>query len=281
MIPYGKPVLTAESGEPGAARPTPWIITLFGMYARLGDDWLPIAAVVSLMADLGVDGQAVRSSISRLKRRGILTGERRDGVAGYSLAEPALQLLAEGDVRIFQHDRASLGDGWVLVAFSVPETDRDRRHELRTTLTRLGFGTVTAGVWVAPGHLAAPVREAVERRGLSAYVDVFAGRHLAFGDLAAKVRRWWNLTELTALYDEFLKRYEGLPAAATPLGAFRAYVPMLTQWRRLPYRDPGLPLELLPPGWNGVAAGHVFDTLHKELRPAADEHALAVIRARG
>jgi phenylacetic acid degradation operon negative regulatory protein len=274
VIPYGKPVLTAETAEPG--KPTPWIITLFGMYARIDDNWLPIGAVVSLMADLGVDGTAVRSSISRLKRRGILIGEKRAGVAGYSLAEPALRLLAEGDVRIFQHDRAGLGDGWVVVVFSVPESDREKRHELRTTLTRLGFGTVTAGVWVAPGHLAEPVREAVDRRGLSAYVDVFSGRHLAFGDLPAKVRQWWNLTELATLYDEFLQQYDGLPAAESPLEAFRTYVPMLTQWRRLPYRDPGLPLELLPPDWNGIAAAQLFDTLHKELRPAADRHWLTI-----
>ena len=176
--------------------------------------------------------------------------------------------------------RASAGDGWVVVVFSVPESDRERRHELRTTLTRLGFGTVTAGVWVAPGHRAGPVREAVDRRGLSAYVDVFSGRHLAFGDLRAKVREWWNLTELAALYDDFLQRYAGLEPAATPLDAFRAYVPMLTQWRRLPYRDPGLPLELLPPDWNGVAAGRLFDTLHRRLRPAADEHA-GRLRRRG
>jgi phenylacetic acid degradation operon negative regulatory protein len=275
VIPYGRPVLTADPAEPG--RPTPWIITLFGMYARLDHNWLPIGAVVSLMADLGVDGTAVRSSISRLKRRGILIGEKRSGVAGYSLAEPTQRLLAEGDVRIFQHDRAGTGDGWVMVVFSVPESDREKRHELRTTLTRLGFGTVTAGVWVAPGHLSEPVREAIDRRGLTAYVDVFAARHLAFGDLPTKVREWWDLTELAALYDEFLQRYNGLPPAATALEAFRTYVPMLSQWRRLPYRDPGLPLDLLPPGWNGVAAGHLFDTLHKDLRPAADEHAFRTI----
>jgi phenylacetic acid degradation operon negative regulatory protein len=275
VIPYGRPVLTADPAEPG--RPTPWIITLFGMYARLDDNWLPIGAVVSLMADLGVDGTAVRSSISRLKRRGILIGEKRSGVAGYSPAEPTQRLLAEGDVRIFQHDRAGTGDGWVMVVFSVPESDREKRHELRTTLTRLGFGTVTAGVWVAPGHLSEPVREAIDRRGLTAYVDVFAARHLAFGDLSTKVREWWDLTELAALYDEFLQRYDGLPPAATALEAFRTYVPMLSQWRRLPYRDPGLPLDLLPPGWNGVAAGHLFDTLHKDLRPAADEHAFRTI----
>jgi phenylacetic acid degradation operon negative regulatory protein len=273
MIPYGGGVDASESGKP-----TPWIITLFGMYARLDDNWLPIGPVVSLMADLGVDGTAVRSSISRLKRRGILIPGKRGGVAGYALAQPTLRLLAEGDVRIFQHDRAGTGDGWVVVVFSVPESDREKRHELRTTLTRLGFGTVTAGVWVAPGHLAEPVRDAVDRRGLSAYVDVFAARHLAFGDLTSKVREWWNLDELAALYDEFRQHYEGLPPAETPLEAFRTYVPMLTQWRRLPYRDPGLPLELLPPDWNGVAAGHLFDTLHKELRPAADEHAFQGLR---
>jgi phenylacetic acid degradation operon negative regulatory protein len=275
-MPYGVPVTTPEQEEAGG-RPTPWIITLFGMYARLHDNWLPIAAVVSLMADLGVDGQAVRSSISRLKRRGILVSERRGATAGYTLAEPTLRLIAEGDVRIFEHARATVADGWVVVAFSVPESDRERRHELRATLTRLGFGTVTAGVWVAPGHQFAPVRDALERRGLSAYADLFAGEHVAFGDLSAKVRQWWNLAELADLYDDFLGRYGGLPPAPTPLDAFRTYVPMLTQWRRLPYRDPGIPLALLPPDWNAVAAAELFDELHQELRPAADKHAVPVL----
>ena len=261
-----------------ADRPTPWIVTLFATYARAHDNWLPIAAVVALMADLGVDGPAVRSSISRLKRRGVLAGERRDGVAGYALSGDTLELLAEGDVRIFRHHRASVDDGWVVVMFSVPEAERDRRHELRTSLTRLGFGTVTAGVWVAPGHLSTVVRAALDRRGLSPYADVFAGRHVAFGDLAAKVRRWWDLAELDALHGDFLAQYAGLAAPASPVEAFRAYVPMLTSWRRLPYRDPGIPLALLPPGWTGVAAGELFDTLHRALQPPADEHALAVIR---
>jgi phenylacetic acid degradation operon negative regulatory protein len=279
------PVIAGHQADLGAprgqdGRPAPWIITLFAMYARTHDNWLPIAAVVTLMADLGVDGQAVRSSISRLKRRGILVSERRGTAAGYALPENSLEMLAEGDVRIFQHDRATADDGWVVVVFSVPESEREKRHELRTSLTRLGFGTVTAGVWVAPGHLSSPVREALSRRGLSAYIDIFTGRHLAFGDLSAKVQQWWNLTELASLYDDFLAQYDGLPQrspAPTPFEAFRTYIPMLTQWRRLPYRDPGIPLAMLPRDWNGVAAGELFDKLHQDLRPSADRHALSVI----
>ena len=261
------------------------IVSLFGLYARAEGNWLSVASVVALMAGLGADGQAVRSSVSRLKRRDVLRSERRDGAAGYSLTGPTLEILAEGDVRIFERARATTGDGWLVVVFSVPESERDKRHALRTTLTRLGFGTAAPGVWVAPGSVAAEARQTLERRGLAGYVDIFGGEYLAFGDPRSKVRAWWDLDELTELYADFLRRYrpelERVSAhGTTPETAFRCYVPMLTQWRRLPYRDPGLPLSLLPAGWNGVTAGDLFGELNDALRAPAREHAMAVVHDR-
>src|SRR5262249_14115932 len=152
-----------------------------------------------------------------------------------------LQMLAEGDARIFERSRAVVTDGWLVVVFSVPESERAKRHELRTSLTRLGFGTAAPGVWIAPGNLALETRHTLERRGLTPSVDVFSGDHLAFGDLPAKVRTWWDLDELTALYTDFLQRYRPVADRTATDGltlrqAFSEYVPMLTQWRRLPYR---------------------------------------------
>ena len=60
------------------------ILTIFALYGRTEGNWLSVASIVALMADLGADGQAVRSSVSRLKRRGVLDGERRGAMAGYS-----------------------------------------------------------------------------------------------------------------------------------------------------------------------------------------------------
>lgn len=54
---------------------------------------------------------------------------------------------------------------------------------------------------------------------------------------------------------------------------------MLTQWRRLPYRDPGLPLQLLPPGWSGETARVLFDDLNNALSGSAREHAMNVIHS--
>jgi phenylacetic acid degradation operon negative regulatory protein len=54
---------------------------------------------------------------------------------------------------------------------------------------------------------------------------------------------------------------------------------MLTTWRRLPYLDPGLPLELLPGGWSGEAATALFAELNGALREPARRHAMAVLHA--
>jgi len=271
-----------DDAEP---QPRELIVTLFGLYARAENNWLPVSALVRLMEELGVDGPAVRSSVSRLKRRNVLRADRQDGSAGYSLSKSALDVITEGDTRIFHRRRASEEDGWVILVFSVPESERDRRHLLRTTLTRLGFGTAAPGVWIAPGHLASETREMLERRGLAAYVEIFEGQHIAFGELRSKVRRWWDLDELTLLYAGFIERYR--PAARslsaeeiTSSDAFSVYVPMLTEWRRLPYLDPGLPLSLLPQGWNGVTAEKLFADLNAALSGPAREHAVDVIHRR-
>ncbi len=274
----------ATKSAHGRSEPQPrqLIVTMFGLYARAEHNWLSVAAVVALMADLGIEGPAVRSSISRLKRRETLAAQRQGGAAGYALSTSTLEVLAEGDARIFDRKRAVIDDGWLLVVFSIPESERDKRHALRTSLVRLGFGTAAPGVWVAPGNLARETRETLGRRALSGYVDMFGAEHLAFGDLRAKVRSWWDLDELTALYADFIQRYRPVldrvvSAAPSPREAFSEYVPMLTEWRRLPYLDPGLPLPLLPQGWNGVIAGELFDELNRTLSGLAREHAMRAV----
>jgi phenylacetic acid degradation operon negative regulatory protein len=267
------------------AEPRQLIVTIYGLYARDEKNWLPIAGLVRLMADLGVDGQAVRSSISRLKRRDTVRALQVHGVAGYALSPAMLDVLRAGDRRIFEHRGARLADGWVQVVFSVPETERARRHELRARLTGLAFGSVTPGVWIAPGPLADEVCAVLAGQGLDRYVDVFRGAHLGFGPVADRVRQWWDLPALHHDYRDFVSQFRPLAGRVgrgglVPVDAFAGYVRMLTAWRRLRYRDPGLPAEVLPARWAGRAATTLFDQLNAALRPIAHEHAMAVLHAR-
>ena len=255
-------------------------MTVYGLYARSGGGWLSVAALIRLLAELGVDEPAVRSAISRLKRRGILEARRQEGSAGYRLSGGALAILREGDARIFRRQRATLADGWLLAVFSVPEAERHRRHVLRSELTRLGFGMVAPGVWIVPAHPQDATAETLRRLGLDAYADLFHADHLAFGNPADKIRRWWDLDELERRYEAFIQAYEPtLRRWENALGekrqAFTDYVRAVTDWRRLPYLDPGLPTELLPADWAGIRAAEEFFAL----RALLEEPARAYVRA--
>ena len=278
--------VATETDEPGtdatarSARLRHLIITVYGLYARHDGGWLSVATLIRLLADLGIDEPAVRSAISRLKRRGILQSRRYGGAAGYQLSAGALAILREGDARIFRRGRATPADGWVLAVFSVPESERHRRHVLRSELTRLGFGMVAPGVWIVPAHPQDTTAETLRRLELDAYADLFRADHLAFGDLAAKVRQWWDLDELERHYESFIRAHEPALRAlgSGPAGgpeAFAGYVRVLTDWRRLPYLDPGLPAELLPDGWIGIRAAGLFFALRERL----EEPARAYVRA--
>ena len=278
----------AETSEPGAeatarsARLRHLIITVYGLYARHDGGWLSVATLIRLLADLGIDEPAVRSAISRLKRRGILQSRRYGGSAGYQLSAGALAILREGDARIFRRRRATPADGWVLAVFSVPESERHRRHVLRSELTRLGFGMVAPGVWIVPAHPQDTTAETLRRLELDAYADLFRADHLAFGDPAAKIRRWWDLDELERQYESFIRAHrhlEQLRAVSRAREAFADYVRVLTDWRRLPYLDPGLPAELLPEGWVGIRAADLFFALRALLEEPAQAYVKSAISA--
>lgn len=261
--------------------PRSLIVTLYGAYCRTpGDEApLPVSELVRLLRTVGVDAPSVRSSVSRLKRRGLLVpAKSAGGAAGYALSADARQLLDDGDRRIYRHPAPPPAQGWVLAVFSVPEAERSKRHLLRSRLARLGFGAAAPGVWIAPAGLYEETRHTLERLELAPYVELFRGEHLGFSATGESVARWWDLDAVARLHLDFLARHEPVlrswearTGAVDAREAYRDYLPTLDSWRRLPYADPGLPEELLPKDWPGGRSAEVFAALHTLLRDPGAE----------
>ncbi|MFH8801271.1 PaaX family transcriptional regulator C-terminal domain-containing protein [Streptomyces sp. NPDC017936] len=259
--------------------PRSLIVTLYGAYGRFAPGPVPVAELIRLLAAVGVDAPSVRSSVSRLKRRGLLLPARTArGAAGYELSAEARQLMEDGDRRIYA--TAPPGDeGWVLAVFSVPESERQKRHVLRSRLAGLGFGTAAPGVWIAPARLYEETRNTLRRLRLDPYVDFFRGEHLGFAPTVDSVARWWDLAAVAEQHEAFLDRHEHVLRAwerrtDTPAEeAYRDYLLALDSWRHLPYADPGLPAPLLPGDWPGARSADVFRGLHERLRDAGAEFA--------
>lgn len=263
-----------------AAMPRSLLMTFFGAFLRRIGGWIAVADLVALMADLDLDEQAVRSAVSRLKRRGVIAPERRDGAAGYRLTARGTAILEAGDARIYGRDGTAAG-GWLLVVFSIPESRRALRHRLRSRLQWLGLGTVASGVWIGPATVEPEVRRVVGELAVGDHVELFRGAHL--GDPGA-VAAWWDLDALAGEYRAYVAAWE--PALAAPLdgparpapAAFAAHVRQLDAWRRIPFHDPGLPATALPADWPGAHAWEVFRALDRRLSRPALRHVEARTR---
>lgn len=253
------------------------ILDFFAAFVRRFDDKVAIAHVIQLMADLELDEQTVRSSVSRLKRKGWLEPERVEGQVGYRISASALRDLAEGDARVYHLEPADVSDGWCLVTFSIPEGLRTKRHELRSKLTWWGFGNLAPGVWVAPQRSIGYATRVVDQLELRSFAAIFEGHYIGLEQLGDFVHSAWDFPRLSARYEVFLAQNADLvrkwtPGRDAPAEAFVDYLRMLNSWRSIPFLDPGLPLDLMTPGWKGADATQLFHDLSDQLLLPAIQH---------
>lgn len=240
--------------EPATASPGSLIVTFAGLYLRDIGGWIAVADLLALLESAGQPAAATRQALVRLKSRDFLRSERQGGRAGYRLTDAGRADLEVGDARIFRYGQAPESAGWVLAVFSVPEQARAERHRLRSRLSWLGFGSVAAGVWIAPATLADRARAQLGNQGLGDYIRWFSAEPLE----AADVGSWWDLEALRSLYSAFLQQWSTVDPPHDDATAFSAYLRLLDSWRRFPRIDPGLPQSLLPAGWEGRRAFDLF-----------------------
>jgi phenylacetic acid degradation operon negative regulatory protein len=246
--------------------------TLIGLYLRPLGGWVSTAHLVTLAGDLGIPAAAARTGIARLKQKGLLLAERR-GSAGYRLNPDAVPMLERGDRRLFAMREMTDAEGWCLVSFSIPESARSVRHQLRRRLQWIGAGTVSAALWICPGHLQSEVEEVVNDLGARRWVTLFRDALPVLGGTAADAAAgWWDLAALRDEHLAFQRSLEALPA-----DPFAAYVRLFDAWRVLPYVDPGLPPAMLPDDWPGRRSVDEFARRSAELADAASAHVRAVV----
>jgi phenylacetic acid degradation operon negative regulatory protein len=106
------------------------VFTLYGDYIRHrgGEAWT--GSLIEFLGFFGISGQAVRSTLSRMARKGWLKSRRTSRYSFYSLTPKCIELLEEGAQRIYQ-PRSDPWDGrWHLLTYSVPESKRHLRRKL-------------------------------------------------------------------------------------------------------------------------------------------------------
>jgi len=237
------------------------IVTVWGdaLSPHGGELWL--AALIAVMAPLGVNERSVRTGVFRLAADGWLAGAAHGRRSRYHLTRSGARAFADAYQRIYTpHDGA--WDGRWQVALAHPESlSPAQRAALRSALAWAGFAAL------APGVHARPLAALGDRLPLDArtraHLTVITARDddARGAPLARAVPRQLGLAAVASRYRRFLRRFgpaielfRGRAHAPDAQQCFVARTLLIHAYRRVLLADPLLPASLLPAAWPGAAA---------------------------
>jgi phenylacetic acid degradation operon negative regulatory protein len=243
------------------------LFDIYGDHLLSRDERAPVAALVRLLAPLGISAPAVRTAVSRMARQGWLVPVKLPAGAGYQLTPRAVHRLREAADRIYRHDPPPWDGRWHVIVIE-RLADRARRERLRSALRYLGYACLDGATWISPRpSIELEPLLATERIGADCFLASYDGdsRHLA--------ARAWDIAGLAGAYAQWLGQVRQLLSAADgdqpDETVFAVRSELVHEWRKFLFTDPGLPAELLPARWPGARAAEVFHAEADRLLPAA------------
>ena len=258
------------------SEPQHLLITLLGDYWFARTELIPSAALVGLLAEFGANENASRQAMRRLTSRGLLAQSKKGRTTFYGIPESivATQRNRLNRAIRFGEEFTDWDGTWTIVAFSIPESDRDVRRLLRNGLKSLRFGTLQDGVWITPHDTRDRAVHLLDELDV-AKGHVMTTRWLDRGHNLEAVADAFELPALAAEYQDFIDRHaETLEWArsgeALPSEALIRRTMLTNEWLSFRAQDPELPSSLLPPDWPRQRARRLFIQIYDLLGPAAE-----------
>jgi len=255
------------------------LFDVYGDHLRARGDQAPVAALVRVLAAVGIAGPAVRTAVSRMTVQGWLDPVDLPAGRGYRLTRQAANRLDDAYSRVYRSGPPPWNGSWHLVVLP-PIDSRSQRVRVRSGLAWAGYGEYADGLWLSPyprAELAALLR--AER--------LTATTAVASDFRPQEPTRAWDLDELGKEYEAWLADMHDLlerssKAHADPdEGAFAGRFVMVHEYRKFLFRDPGLPDSLLPEHWPGRVAHRWFSEQATRLYPAADRFVARCLTPKG
>lgn len=234
------------------------------------DDWIRAATFLEVLSGAGIGQATARATLDRMVVVGMLE-RRKDGrEVAFRPTAHARRVIRGASARVHgPRPFEPTGDGWTLVTFALSEKHRHTRHRLRAALLWEGFGAVRDGLWIAPGEVDLTTALARLQPDLpDGAVVAFRAHELTSFPVAPAVADAWDLAEIRAQHELFLREWGGEPSLEQPLVDQTALV---ADWLTLQRTDPRLPQEFLDPDWPAPRTVEAFRTWMDALAAPAAE----------
>jgi phenylacetic acid degradation operon negative regulatory protein len=237
------------------------MLSFLGIHVLDRDIAVYTGSVIDVFAKVAVSEQAVRSTLARMAGRDLLVRHRRGRKVYVGLTERSAEVLRDGYRRVWTAGAVNRDwDGtWTIVGFSLPDSWRGKRHELRSKLQWAGFGPLHNGMWIAPGEV--DVTAITADLDLAGHISVLRGQAALPTAPARLIGRAFDVAGIASRYEAFLGRWDKARPFSELPDDFARQLMLHTDWLDVIRTDPHLPAGHLPPDWPAIRAEQVFREL--------------------
>ncbi|KAA9164520.1 phenylacetic acid degradation protein PaaX [Amycolatopsis acidicola] len=203
---------------------------------------------------MGREERTARQAVARCAKAGWIEKTKHGRTVSWTLTPQGAEVISSGARRVGGRAPRKWDRRWLILSTTVRESRRATRTRLYAGLHWAGFGSPTPGLWVCPHtDRLDEVTRLIEDLGLKDETIAFMGTAEAVGIPETElVHRSWDLDALRSYFEQVLLQYGDLTPAPGD-DTFFAYLGIVSELQRFPYRDPKLPEELVP-DWVGRKA---------------------------
>ena len=252
------------------------IVTLFGDSILPRGGAIALGSLIALAAPFGLNERLVRTATARLAKDGWLQGRKVGKLSEYQLSDGGRERFADATRRIYSEPDAEWAGRWTVIV--LPPMSASERRAAADELAWRGFGALSGNVFIHPELDPRSLRPHRPPPGQLSKVIVFDAALAADDAPQRLVDLGWDLEDLAARYQRFVKRFDGVLAALhgrrglDPQACFLIRTLLIHEYRRLHLRDPLLPARLLRTDWPGTKAAALCREIYGRVFAASELH---------
>jgi len=265
------------------------IATLFGDVIESYGGRIWLGDLIDLVQLFDINERLLRTSIYRLGADGWVIKTREGRRSIYELSTEGREQTALAHELIYHHPQKNWNGVWNFVIVPAKGIPAARLFQLQHRLSLMGFGMLGKNIFAHPDMDNKLVIKVVAELGLQDQVPIMqshtvgtATRNQGFELNREMVKQCCPYDEADIQYQLFIEAYQPVletvknATSISKENSFRIRILIIHDYRRLLFKDPQLPVELLPPDWSGNRVREIVRQLYNLVYEQANNHYLDV-----
>lgn len=263
---------------------TSLLLFIYNNYlAKTTKESIKLSSLLEILSVFGKNETAIRMSLSRAVKGGLLTNSKIENEVNYTLTpegKNAILYWNEGVMHFFrryQLRNTPWDQKWYFINVEFTGDTRENKVEFLDKLQQQGFAQVNTNTWITPYHQYDEVWKLLEKYSLADAIVEIHGEMKVHKDMDKFLDDVYGINKLRESYQTFIDTYNSKVEEVSQLCKEKNFVenglafPILHglgfSFFNIASDDAALPREILPE-WEGDKAARIMKELREKLLDA-------------